>query len=158
MLQGRETNREPDCLTPDEDSKPLPLTTVELQKAGSRLLHLTPKRVLDVINFSLHFPCQPTSISAQVAESLYQRGLISYPRTETDQFDPSFNFKELIEKQLPDTSWGDYCQRLLNSNEFEKPRNGSKNDKAHPPIHPTGHANGLTGDDKKVSDSEGWKG
>ena len=29
--------------------KPLPLTTVELQKAGSRLLKLAPKRVLDVI-------------------------------------------------------------------------------------------------------------
>lgn len=28
--------------------KPLPLTTVELQKAGSRLLHLAPKKVLDV--------------------------------------------------------------------------------------------------------------
>lgn len=30
------------------DRKPLPLTTVELQKAGSRLLKLAPKRVLDV--------------------------------------------------------------------------------------------------------------
>jgi hypothetical protein len=30
------------------DRKPLPLTTVELQQSGSRLLHMTPKRVLDV--------------------------------------------------------------------------------------------------------------
>ena len=28
--------------------KPLPLTTVELQKSGSRLLRLSPKKVLDV--------------------------------------------------------------------------------------------------------------
>lgn len=28
--------------------KPLPLTTVDLQKAGSRLLKISPKRVLDV--------------------------------------------------------------------------------------------------------------
>lgn len=28
--------------------KPLPLTTVELQKSGSRLLGLAPKKVLDV--------------------------------------------------------------------------------------------------------------
>jgi DNA topoisomerase-3 len=28
--------------------KPLPLTTVELQQSGSRLLGMTPKRVLDV--------------------------------------------------------------------------------------------------------------
>ena len=31
-----------------EFRKPLPLTTVELQKAGSRLLRLAPKKVLDV--------------------------------------------------------------------------------------------------------------
>lgn len=29
------------------ERKPLPLTTVELQKAGSRLLKLAPKKVLD---------------------------------------------------------------------------------------------------------------
>jgi hypothetical protein len=28
--------------------KPLPLTTVELQKSGSRLLKLAPKKILDV--------------------------------------------------------------------------------------------------------------
>lgn len=33
--------------------KPLPLTTVELQKAASRLLRLTPKRALDVRHFEL---------------------------------------------------------------------------------------------------------
>jgi hypothetical protein len=31
-----------------DDRKPLPLTTVELQQSGSRLLHMTPKRILDV--------------------------------------------------------------------------------------------------------------
>ena len=31
-----------------KNRKPLPLTTVELQKAGSRLLRLAPKKVLDV--------------------------------------------------------------------------------------------------------------
>lgn len=35
---------------------------------------------------------------------------------------------------------------------FERPRNGQKNDKAHPPIHPTAHVSDLTGDDKKVYD------
>jgi hypothetical protein len=28
--------------------KPLPLTTVELQQSGSRLLHMAPKKILDV--------------------------------------------------------------------------------------------------------------
>ncbi|GAC93441.1 hypothetical protein PHSY_001006 [Pseudozyma hubeiensis SY62] len=111
--------------------KPYPLTTVELQKSGSRLLRLTPKRILDV------------------AESLYQKGFLSYPRTETDQYDKDFDFTSLIAKQTADGAWGNVAQRLLDG-AFERPRNGKNNDKAHPPIHPTSHANGLTGDDKRV--------
>ncbi|SJX62980.1 related to DNA topoisomerase III alpha [Sporisorium reilianum f. sp. reilianum] len=113
--------------------KPYPLTTVELQKSGSRLLRLTPKRILDV------------------AESLYQKGFLSYPRTETDQYDKDFDFTSLIAKQTADGAWGNIAQRLLDG-DFERPRNGKNNDKAHPPIHPTSHANGLTGDDKRVYD------
>jgi len=30
------------------------------------------------------------------------------------------------------------------------PRKGKNDDKAHPPIHPTAHANNLTGDEKRV--------
>ncbi|PLW57729.1 hypothetical protein PCANC_01400 [Puccinia coronata f. sp. avenae] len=114
--------------------KPLPLTTVELQKAGSRLLHLTPKAVLDI------------------AEKLYQKGLVSYPRTETDQFDREFDFMGLIEKQMNDPQWGDFATRLKDGDGFQTPRNGKKNDKAHPPIHPTAHANNLNPDEKRVYD------
>lgn len=39
--------------------------------------------------------------------------------------------------------------RLLDGN-FQTPRNGRKNDKAHPPIHPTANANDLAGDEKRV--------
>lgn len=45
---------------PTQKWKPLPLTTVELQKAGSRLLRLTPKRVLDVRPSAL-LPCHLAS-------------------------------------------------------------------------------------------------
>lgn len=41
---------------------------------------------------------------------------------------------------------------LLNQGGFERPRNGKKNDKAHPPIHPTAHINSLSGEEKKVYD------
>ncbi|GAA5864271.1 hypothetical protein JCM3774_001276 [Rhodotorula dairenensis] len=117
---------------PTQKWKPLPLTTVELQKTGSRLLRMSPKRVLEC------------------AEALYQRGILSYPRTETDQFDPDFNFHELIEKQTGDNAWGGFANVLLHQGGFERPRNGKKNDKAHPPIHPTAHVNNLNGEEKKV--------
>ncbi|KAJ7772745.1 DNA topoisomerase [Mycena maculata] len=104
--------------------KPLPLTTVELQKAGSRLLRLAPKAVLDVC-------------------------FLSYPRTETDQFDPQFDFMTLIEKQTVDPAWGAFAQGLQQGG-FSSPRRGKNNDKAHPPIHPTAHAGNLAGNEKKV--------
>ncbi|KAJ3896209.1 prokaryotic type I DNA topoisomerase [Lentinula edodes] len=113
--------------------KPLPLTTVELQKAGSRLLKLAPKKVLDI------------------AEKLYQNGFLSYPRTETDQYDPQFDFQSLIQKQTADPAWGNFAERLRQGG-FHTPRKGRNNDKAHPPIHPTAHAANLAGDEKKVYD------
>ncbi|BGP08533.1 DNA topoisomerase [Rhodotorula toruloides] len=119
---------------PTQKWKPLPLTTVELQKSGSRLLRMPPKRVLEI------------------AESLYHKGILSYPRTETDQFDRDFNFHELITQHKGDNAWGTFATNLLDNGGFERPRNGKKNDKAHPPIHPTQHVNNLTGDDKRVYD------
>jgi DNA topoisomerase-3 len=114
--------------------KPSPLTTVELQKSAGRLLRMSPKRVLDV------------------AEKLYQRGILSYPRTETNQYDKDFDFHTLISKQTNDEAWGAFATRLEDSSAqaFEKPVNGAKNDQAHPPIHPTKYANDLAADEKKV--------
>ena len=39
--------------------------------------------------------------------------------------------------------------RLQNGG-FNRPRQGRKDDKAHPPIHPTAHAGNLAGDEKRV--------
>jgi DNA topoisomerase-3 len=39
---------------------------------------------------------------------------------------------------------------LLDQGGYERPKNGKKNDKAHPPIHPVQHAGNLAGDEKKV--------
>ncbi|KAI0829835.1 DNA topoisomerase [Trametes gibbosa] len=111
--------------------KPLPLTTVDLQKAGSRLLKISPKRVLDI------------------AEGLYQRGFLSYPRTETDVYDPQFDFMTLIGKQTVDPAWGGFAAGLQGGG-FNPPRRGKNDDHAHPPIHPTAHAANLAGDEKRV--------
>lgn len=47
--------------------------------------------------------------------------------------------------------WLKLTYRLLDG-DFQKPRNGRKNDKAHPPIHPTANAGDLAGDEKRVFD------
>lgn len=45
----------------------------------------------------------------QIAEKLYQQGFLSYPRTETDQFDPQFDFMSLIDKHTVDPAWGGFA-------------------------------------------------
>lgn len=47
---------------------------------------------------------------AQVAEDLYTKGWISYPRTETDSFDKGIDLRRLVEKQVQDQAWGPYAQ------------------------------------------------
>ncbi|KAJ2079951.1 DNA topoisomerase 3-alpha [Coemansia sp. RSA 988] len=116
---------------PKEKWRPLPLTTVEMQKCCSRFLRLAPDAILSV------------------AEGLYNQGFVSYPRTETDQFDRNMDLKGTVTKLTQYQPLSDYAQRLVDG-EFCWPRQGRNNDKAHPPIHPVAPANNLTGDAKRV--------
>lgn len=72
--------------------KPYPLTTVELQKKGAQYLRMSSKRIMDI------------------AEQLYTKGYISYPRTETDQFDDAIDLNKLIQNQRDNSQWGAYAQ------------------------------------------------
>ncbi|SAM08471.1 hypothetical protein [Absidia glauca] len=113
--------------------KPLPLATLELQKTGTKSLRMTGEEIMTI------------------AQGLYTEGYISYPRTETDQYDDTFEFMPLIQMQTQHPEWGQHAQGLIDGN-FETPRRGSNNDKAHPPIHPTAFTSALTGNQKKVYD------
>ena len=46
----------------------------------------------------------------QIAEKLYNKGYISYPRTETDCFENGFDLKNIIIRQVENPAWGDYAQ------------------------------------------------
>ncbi|KAJ5996943.1 hypothetical protein N7522_008603 [Penicillium canescens] len=118
---------------PTSKWRPLPLTTVDLQMMGSRFLRLDSQTIM------------------KVAEALYTKGYISYPRTETDQFDKAIDLKKLVEKQYSDSSWGQYAKDLVDG-KFRTPRWGRHNDKAHPPIHPVSWVspNQLNANEKKV--------
>jgi len=71
----------------------------------------------------------------KVAEDLYNKGFISYPRTETDKFDKGMDLRTLVGKQAQDGRWGGFAQNLIGGG-FQWPREGRNDDKAHPPIHP----------------------
>lgn len=106
---------------PTKKFKPLPLTTVELQKAATRMLRMTGQQAMNM------------------AESLYNKGFISYPRTETDRFDKGMDLRALCAKQVQDNRWGGFAQGLVDGR-FSQPREGRNDDKAHPPIHPVTYA------------------
>jgi DNA topoisomerase-1 len=93
---------------------PKPLDTVELESLASKHLNIRAKRALDI------------------AEELYRRGLISYPRTETQVYPPSAY--ERLKAFANHPEFGDYVRRLLAAG--AKPTSGPKDDRAHPPIHP----------------------
>ena len=97
--------------------RPTPLATVELQRDASSKLHISSDQTMEI------------------AEKLYQRGYLSYPRTETDGFQSGFDLHSLIQSQAQDARWGGFAQKLL-AGDFQWPRAGGKDDHAHPPIHP----------------------
>ena len=73
-------------------SKPTPLNTVELQKMASNKLKMGSERVM------------------QVAEELYQRGFLSYPRTETEVYQPGTELRQFVSEQTASAQWGAYAQ------------------------------------------------
>lgn len=65
-------------------------------------------------------------------------------RSEASQ---SASRRQVSQKANPAQS--NIVNRLVDG-DFARPRNGQKNDKAHPPIHPTAHAGNLQADEKRV--------
>ncbi|KZC11859.1 PREDICTED: DNA topoisomerase 3-alpha [Dufourea novaeangliae] len=115
---------------PKSKWRPLPLDTVELEKQGSRKLHLSAKETM------------------KIAEKLYTQGFISYPRTETNIFPKELNLVPFVNQQVNNPAWGGFAQQLLDDG--LSPRQGKKSDQAHPPIHPLKCSNNLQGNDAKV--------
>ncbi|XP_023163918.2 DNA topoisomerase 3-alpha isoform X2 [Drosophila hydei] len=115
---------------PKHKWRPTPLDTVEMEKLGSRKLKLSAKETMTI------------------AEKLYSKGLISYPRTETNQFSKEFDLTPLVEHQTAHEHWGAFAQRVLEWG--PNPRNGNKSDQAHPPIHPTKLVSNLQGNEALV--------
>ncbi len=104
---------------PTSKWRPVPLNTIEFQILASRFLRMSSERAMNI------------------AESLYQRGILSYPRTETNFFKEGFELNTIIQDFQAHSLFGSYAQKLLNENQFQWPRHGNKDDQAHPPIHPT---------------------
>ena len=94
---------------------PFDLTTLQLE--AYRTIGINPKETL------------------ALAQNLYVNGLISYPRTSSQQIPDSIDLREILTKLL-DSNYSNLIKELLKRQ--LKPNNGKKTDPAHPAIIPTG--------------------
>lgn len=78
----------------------------------------------------------------KLAEELYQAGFLSYPRTETDAFDPGMDLLAIVRDHASDARWGRHAAAIASGAMWKPPRPGGHDDKAHPPIHPTRYSAG----------------
>jgi DNA topoisomerase-3 len=67
-------------VSPKKRYRPYPLTTVKFQKIATDKLKMSSAQAMSI------------------AEKLYQNGLISYPRTETNAFPKTMNLKTLLQR------------------------------------------------------------
>lgn len=111
---------------------PFDLTSLQLE--ASRALRSDPSRTL------------------AIAQSLYERSFISYPRTSSQKLPASLGLKGIIQELGKSKAYGHYAETLIKQNRF-RPLEGRKEDEAHPAIFPTGvQPAGLTPEEERLYD------
>lgn len=76
----------------------------------------------------------------RIAESLYMRGFISYPRVDNTVYPSTLNFSEIISSLATNPSYRPVCEKLLSKDKLSATR-GKKETTDHPPIYPVKGAN-----------------
>ena len=102
-----------------KQSQPFPFDLTTLQRESYRNFGYSPKMTLDV------------------AQSLYEQALISYPRTSSQKLPQRLGLKKIIERLSKQVKYSSLCERLLKKVKLV-PNEGKKDDPAHPSIFPTG--------------------
>lgn len=98
-----------------------------------------------------HFGASP-SITQNVAQSLYEKALISYPRTSSEKLPEQLDLPGILRKISGQEEYAKTANEILAKKEI-KPFEGEKTDPAHPAIHPTGEVpKGLNDREKKIYD------
>lgn len=87
-----------------------------------------------------HFKYSP-SVTLKIAEKLYLSALISYPRTSSQRIPDSIDIKAILNDLKKNTKYREQAELLIKKKRF-KPRQGKKDDPAHPAIRPTGNKPG----------------
>jgi len=111
----------------EEVPAPTPFDLTTLQTEAYKLHGSTPSQTL------------------KTAQSLYLAGLISYPRTSSQEYDESIGYDKILKQLQKYTTAVKYAVN-------KKPTSGNKKDPAHPAIYPTGESKKIPERDKKIYD------
>ncbi|XP_076801869.1 DNA topoisomerase 3-beta-1-like [Clavelina lepadiformis] len=112
--------------------RPQALNTVEMLRVASSSLNIGPQQTM------------------QAAESLYTRGYISYPRTETTHYPENFEFRSSLNQLASGNLWGSYVKKLIDIG-YSKPRKGTDVGD-HPPITPMRNAT-----EQEIGSFDNWR-
>src|SRR4030042_5614208 len=99
---------------------PFPFDLGTLQYEAYRLFKYTPRHTLSM------------------AQQLYLNALISYPRTDSQRLPATIGFRAILQNLSKAEEYEKHATELLTKKTL-KPREGQKNDPAHPAIYPTGN-------------------
>ena len=110
-----------------------PFDLTSLQVEAHRALNFDPKLTLEL------------------AQSLYEAAMISYPRTSSQKLPAKLNMKKIIEGLTKQGEYAPHAKKLLASGRTT-PLEGKKEDPAHPAIHPTGQAGNAGERERRLYD------
>jgi DNA topoisomerase-1 len=115
-------------------SVPEPFDLTTLQREAYSAFGFTPSRTLSI------------------AETLYLNALISYPRTSSQKLPPDIGYREILEKLSGNSAYAKTVEKILSQGSLE-PKQGEKDDPAHPAIYPTGERKeGVSSEQLKLLD------
>ena len=125
QLKGKKGQAE--TIIKDEEIKqPIPFDLTTLQTEAYRWIGMSPKQ------------------SMANAQSLYLKGLISYPRTSSQEY-PEIDYEKILRNLSKNFTIVKYAVN-------KKPTRGKKTDPAHPAIYPTGESGKMNEFEKKLYD------
>lgn len=121
--------------TQNLQSPPFPFDLGTLQSEAYRLFRYTPRHTLET------------------AQRLYLEALISYPRTSSQKLPPNIDYRKILRNLNRFHRYRSMTEELLTL-PILKPRQGAKDDPAHPAIYPTGVVSrrSLTASEEKILD------
>ncbi len=103
--------------------RPSPYNLTDLQTDAHSFYGLSPQKVLDI------------------AQSLYEKALISYPRTSSQKYPSHLPIRKIAQSLSNLSLYREFINEILSGPLV--PNNGKKDDEAHPAIYPTGDITAL---------------